>query len=175
MNFCSFRLLRESSLELAQFVKEGEFRWNCIVRDRKCRTCSYPLFLHCCSYSPRWPLAFLIFSPPLQNFMLFLQQKMSPFFFLTRYSSFSRWASVACRLTFSFSIFQICGHDNQSKLNTLDNRIQKHFPLYVFDSLAVSASQDKKNNLTFSTGLHDVGVRTVGVRTLRHDQIFSDG
>ena len=79
---------------------------------RKCRTCSCSLFFHCRSFSPRWPLAFLIFSPPLQNFMLFLQQKMSPFFFLSRSSSFSRWASVACRLAFSFSIFQICGHDN---------------------------------------------------------------
>ena len=34
--------------------------------------------------------AFLIFSPPLQNSMLFLQQKMSPLFFLSRSSSFSR-------------------------------------------------------------------------------------
>ena len=33
-NLCSFRLLRESSLELTQFVKTGEFRWNGIVRDR---------------------------------------------------------------------------------------------------------------------------------------------
>ena len=44
---------------------------------RKCRTCSCSLFSHCRPFSPRWPLAFLIFSPPLQNFMLFLQQKMS--------------------------------------------------------------------------------------------------
>ena len=63
-------------------------------------------------------------------------------------------------------------------------RIQKHFPLSVFvfiDSLVVSASQDagghklsRQNNLTFGIGLHVVGVRTV-VRTLRHNQIFSDG
>ena len=62
--------------------------------------------------------------------------------------------------------------------------IQKHFPLSVFvfiDSLVVSASQDagghklsRQNNLTFGIGLHVVGVRTV-VRTLRHNQIFSDG
>ena len=31
-----------------------------------CRTCSCLLFFHCRSFSPRWPLAFLIFSPPLQ-------------------------------------------------------------------------------------------------------------
>ena len=58
----------------------------------------------------------------------------------------------------------------------------KHFPLSVFDPLAVSASQDagghtlsRQNNLTFGTSLHEVVVRTVGVRTLRHNQIFSDG
>ena len=38
---------------------------------RKCRTCSCSLFFHCRLYSPWWPLAFLIFSIPLQNFMLF--------------------------------------------------------------------------------------------------------
>ena len=45
---------------------------------RKCRTCScsYSLFFHRRSFLPKWPLAFLIFSPPLQNFMLFLQQKV---------------------------------------------------------------------------------------------------
>ena len=72
---------------------------------KKCCTCSCSLFVHCRSVSPRWPLAFLIFSPPLQNFMLFLQQKMSPLFFLSRSGSFSRRASLACRLTFSFSLF----------------------------------------------------------------------
>ena len=62
-----------------------------------------------------------------------------------------------------------------------DNRIQKHFPLSIFDSLAVSASQDAgghtlscQNNLTFGTGLCEVGVRTVGIHTLRHNQIFLD-
>ena len=65
----------------------------------------FTFFCHCRSFSPRWPLAFLIFSPPLQNFVLFLQQKMPPLFFLFRSSSFSRWASLACRrLTFSFSL-----------------------------------------------------------------------
>ena len=50
--------------------------------------------------APWWTQAFLIFLPPLQNFMLFLQQKMSPLFFPSRSSSFSRWASLACRPTF---------------------------------------------------------------------------
>ena len=31
------------------------------------------------------------------------------------------------------------------------------------------------SNETLDIGLHVVGVRTVGVRTLRHNQIFSDG
>ena len=63
-------------------------------------------------------------------------------------------------------------------------RIQKNFPLSVFvfiDSLVVSALQDagghtlsRQKNLTFGIDLHVVGVRTV-VRTLRHNQIFSDG
>ena len=62
--------------------------------------------------------------------------------------------------------------------------MQKHFPLSVLvfiDSLVVSASQDagghtlsRQNNLTFGIGLPVVSVRTV-VRTLRHNQIFSDG
>ena len=62
-------------------------------------------------------------------------------------------------------------------------RIQKPFPLSAFvfiDSLVVSDSQDagghtlsRQNNLTFGIGLHVVSVRTV-VRTVRHNQIFSD-
>ena len=63
-----------------------------------------------------WPLAFLILSPPLQNFhLVLLTNRCLP-----------RWASLACSplslfLSFSRSIFQICGHDNLSKLNNLDN------------------------------------------------------
>ena len=135
---------------------------------RKCRTCSCSLLFSLSLIFT--PLAFLIFSPALQNGMLFLQQKMSSLFFLSRSSSFSRWASLACRLTFSFSlsfsssIFHICGHDNWSKLNTLHNRIQKQFPLSVFvfiDSLVVSALQDaggyaisRQNNLELHLGCH---------------------
>ena len=100
-----------------QNVKLPEASWLHVLW-RKCRPCCCSLFCHRRSFSPRWPLAFLIFSPPLQNLMLILQQKMSPLFFLSRSSSFSRSASLACRLTFSFSlsfsfsVFQICGHDN---------------------------------------------------------------
>ena len=98
-------------------VKLPEASWFHVLW-RKCRTSSCSLFFHCRSFSPRWPLAILIFLAPLQNFILFLQQKMPPLFFLSRSSSFSRWASLACRRTFSFSlsfsssICQICGHDN---------------------------------------------------------------
>lgn len=34
------------------------------------------------SFSPYWPLAFLIFSPPLKNFNVFLPKKLDPVAFL---------------------------------------------------------------------------------------------
>ena len=104
----------------------------------KCGTCSCSPFFRCRSFSPWWPPAFLIFSPLLRNLMLLLLQNMSPLFFLSRSSSFSRWASLECRLTFSFSlsfslsIFQIFGHDNQSKLNNLDNTDTETFSAFRF-------------------------------------------
>ena len=81
-------------------------------------------------FSLHWgPLAFLILSPPLQNFHVVLPtKKCLPCLFLALNPCrpFSRWGSLACRffsffLAFSCSIFQICGHDNLYKLNTLDN------------------------------------------------------
>ena len=78
-----------------------------------------------------WPLAFFIFSPPLQNFHVALPtKKMSPLFFISRSKSLSPFFSLSFAglqptfsfsLSFSCSIFQICGHYNLSKLNTLDN------------------------------------------------------
>ena len=69
-----------------------------------------------------WPVAFLIFSPPLQNCHVVLPTKRCLLFCLSLTLNlcrpFSRWASLACRLlsflslSFSCSIFQICGHDN---------------------------------------------------------------
>ena len=69
-----------------------------------------------------WPLAFLILSPPLQNFHVVLPtKKMSPLFFISRSKSLSPFFSLSFAglpptfsfsLSFSCSIFQICGHDN---------------------------------------------------------------
>ena len=77
-----------------------------------------------------WPLAFLILSP-LQNFHVFLPTKKCLLrFFISRSKSLSPFFSLSFAglpptfsfsLSFSCSIFQICGHDNLSKLNTLDN------------------------------------------------------
>ena len=78
-----------------------------------------------------WPLAFLILSPPLQNFHVALPtKKMSPLFFFSRSRSLSPFFSLSFgglpptlsfSLSSSCSIFQICGHVNWSKLNTSDN------------------------------------------------------
>ena len=90
-------------------VKLPETSWLHVLW-RKCRTCSCSLFFHCRSFSPSWPLAVLIFSPPLQNFMLFLQQKMSPLFFLLVLALFLfelRWpvALLSLFLCLSLSLF----------------------------------------------------------------------
>ena len=82
-------------------VKLPEASWLHVLW-RKCRTCSCSPFFHSRSFSLRWQLAFLIFSLPLQNFMLFLKQKMPPLFFLSRSSSFSRCTSLPYRLTCLF-------------------------------------------------------------------------
>ena len=54
----------------------------------------FPVFMfafifHCRSFSPCWPLAFLIFSPPLWISMFFSLRNSSPLFSITRSSSFS--------------------------------------------------------------------------------------
>ena len=76
-----------------------------------------------------WPLAFLILSPPLsleEN----SNKKMSSLFFISRSRSLSPYFSLSFAglpptfsfsLSFSCSIFQICGHDSYSELNTLEN------------------------------------------------------
>ena len=78
-----------------------------------------------------WPLAVLILSPPLQNFHVVLPTKkcLLSRFFISRSKSPSPFFSLSFAdlpptfsfsLSFSCSIFQICGHDNLSKLNTID-------------------------------------------------------
>ena len=54
----------------------------------------FPVFMfafifHCRSFSPCWPLAFLIFSPPLWISMFFFLRNSSPLFSITRSCSFS--------------------------------------------------------------------------------------
>ena len=54
----------------------------------------FPVFMfafifHCRSFSPCWPLAFLIVSQPLWIFMFFFLQNSSLLFSITRSSSFS--------------------------------------------------------------------------------------
>ena len=100
---------------------------------RKCCTCTRSLFFTAAHFTLHWwPLEFLIFSPPLQNFHVVLPtKKMSPLSFISRSKSRSPFFSLnlaglpptfSFSLSFSCSIFQICGHDNLSKLNTLDNK-----------------------------------------------------
>ena len=91
------------------------------------------IFCHWRSFSPWWPLAFLNFPPPLQNFYVVLPTKRClvwPFI-----------ARSSC-LSLSFSVFQICRHDNWPKLILRQHCKQKQFPLSVFvfiDSLVFSA------------------------------------
>ena len=81
---------------------------------RKCRTC-------CCSLFFSLPLGFLLFSPPLQTFHVILPAKKSPLSFISRSNCLLPFFSLSFAglsptfsfsLSFSFSVFQICGHDN---------------------------------------------------------------
>ena len=73
------------------------------------------------SFSPWWPLALLIFWSPPQIFHLVLPTKNVSLFYVFRSSSLSLFFSLSSAglspafslsLSLSFSIFQICGHDN---------------------------------------------------------------
>ena len=83
-------------------VKLPETSWLHVLW-RKCRTCSCSLFF---SLS----LIFTLVATSISHFLnaatkcyVVSPKKMYPLFFLTRSSSFSRWASLPCRPTFSFS------------------------------------------------------------------------
>ena len=89
-----------------------------------------------------WPLAFFILSPPLQNFHVVLPTKICLLcFFISRSKSLSPFFSLSFAglpptfffsLSFSCSIFQICEHENLSKLNTLDNTDTETIPAFRF-------------------------------------------
>ena len=50
---------------------------------------TFAFIFHCRSFSPCWPIAFLIFSPPLWISMCFFLRNSSPLFSITRSSSLS--------------------------------------------------------------------------------------
>ena len=121
-----------------------------------------------------WPLAFLILSPPLQNFHVVLPTKKCLLCFLSLALNlcrpFSRWASLACRLLSLFLCLSLALYSKfvdmtiYLSLILLTTRIQKKFPLSVFvfiDSFVVSALQDaggyavsRQNNLELHFGCH---------------------
>ena len=100
-------------------------------------------------------LAFLILSPPLQNFHLVLPTEKCLLCFLSLALNlcrpFSRWASLDCRLLSLFLCVSLALYSKfvdmtiNVSLILLKTRIQRQFPLSIFhfiDSLVVSALQD---------------------------------
>ena len=96
---------------------------------RKCCTCSRSLF----STAAHFHLALLVaasishFVTATTNFLIF--ESPSPFFSLT-FAGLPPTFSFS--LSFSCSIFQICGRDNLSKLNTLDNTDTEKISAFLF-------------------------------------------
>ena len=121
-----------------------------------------------------WPLAFLILSPPLQNFHVVLPTKKCLLCFLSLALDlcrpFSRWASLACRLLSLFLCLSLALYSKfvdmtiYLSLILKTTLIQRQFPLSVFvfiDSFVVSALQDTgsyaislQNNLELRLGCH---------------------
>ena len=120
----------------------------------------------------RWPLAFLIFSPPLQNCHVVLPSK-NVSFVVSRSSSLSRFflfSFAGLPSTFFFLSLSLALYskfvDMTIYLSLIleTTQIQKQFPLSVFvfiDSLVVSALQDsggyaisRQNNLELHLGCH---------------------
>ena len=88
-----------------------------------------------------WPLAFLILSPPLQNFHVVLPTKKCLLYLslaLAVCRPFSRWASLACRLLSLFRCLSVSLYFKFVNMTILlsllhwTTRIQKRFPLSVF-------------------------------------------
>ena len=119
-----------------------------------------------------WPLAFLILSPPLQNFHVVLPTKKCLLCFLSLALDlcrpFSRWVSLAYRF---FSVFLLLYSPNFLDMTINPSLIRGHsgsnfrfLPLFGFvfiDSLADSALQDTggyaiscQNNLELHLSCH---------------------
>ena len=106
-----------------------------VLHDYNVNTCSRSLFFHCRSLSPCIGGRQHSICPTLQNFHVILPaKKMSPLFFIPRSRSLPPFFSLSF-LSFSCSILQICGHDNLSKLNTLDKTaVAMRFPTKITSS-----------------------------------------
>ena len=87
---------------------------------------------YCRSFSRCWPLAFLIFSPPLQNFNDFLPTKFVSFVFHLQLQLSVRLLLPTFSFSLPFSIFQICENGKLSKLNTLDNTYTATISAFLF-------------------------------------------
>ena len=88
--------------------------------------------IYCRSFSRCWPLAFLIFSPPLQNFNVFLPTKFVSFVFQLQLQLSVRLLLPTFSFSLPFSIFQICENGKLSKLNTLDNTYTETISTFLF-------------------------------------------
>ena len=111
----------------------------------------------------RYKIFLLSFQQKNVSFVFFISRfrSLSPFFLLS-FAGLPPTSSFS--LSFSCSIFQICGHDNLSKLNTLDNTDTETisvFCFFLYWALVVSALQDAggyaishQNNLELQLGCH---------------------
>ena len=88
--------------------------------------------IYCRSFSRCWPLAFLIFSPPLQNFNVFLPTKFVSFVFHLQLQLSVRLLLPTFAFSLPFSIFQICENGKLSNLNTLDNTDIETISAFLF-------------------------------------------
>ena len=151
---------RSNFARAAHFFYTFLYRCLALLQRKTCRNVLLTRFMkemsffHCRSFSPWWPLSFLIFSPPATKFSCCSSNRKCLLCFLSLAvalcRSFSRWASLGCRLLALFLYLSISLYSKlvdmtiKSRLNMLDNTaIQKQFPLSVFvfiDSLVVSAS-----------------------------------
>ena len=144
---CIRNILQKNNLQLARaafffvyFLAVVVAMWNFRVKHfmekmshaltkNICCLCSCsPFFFHRCSFSPCWPLAFLIFSPSLYNFSVFLPKIFVSFVFslvVALCRSFSRWASLACRLLSRFLCHSLSLH-SKFVIMTINIKVMLH-------------------------------------------------